>query len=209
MNYWLQISSGRGPEECCWVVANLARFLLQRAAKENFQAELINTVEGPRPDTFRSVLIALRGGEGLSRFATEWSGSVKWVGKSLFRPNHKRKNWFVSITTFAPIVMSDTRMQDIKIETMRSSGPGGQHTNKTESAVRVTDRVSGLSAVAQEERSQYLNKKLALARLHQALEDHIIEKKKQFEKSCWQQHNELERGNAIHQFAGPAFKLKK
>ncbi len=61
-------------------------------------------------------------------------------------------------------------MADIKIETMRASGPGGQHVNKTESAVRITHFPTGMNTIAKEARSQQQNKKLALARLASMLQ---------------------------------------
>lgn len=164
---------------------------------------------GPRPDTFRSVLIAMSGDESLTEFIRGWKGTVKWIGTSVFRPTHKRKNWFVSVTGFEPVEVDEIQLRGIRLETMRSSGPGGQHTNKTESAVRVTDRVTGLSAVSQEERSQYLNRKLALARLRKLVEDQSMNNQKHFQKTCWEQHSSLERGSAVHEFVGKSFRLKK
>jgi ribosome-associated protein len=61
-------------------------------------------------------------------------------------------------------------LRDCDVETYRASGPGGQHRNKTESAVRLTHRPSGLVRSATEHRSQYLNRRLALERLARALE---------------------------------------
>lgn len=209
MRCWMQLSAGRGPLECSWVVARLARFLILHAKNCGFSADVLESVVGPRPDTFRSVLIAVNGDENLTEFVGGWEGTVKWTGTSIFRPTHKRKNWFVSVTVFDPVDMDGVEPMDIRVETMRSSGPGGQHANKTESAVRVTDKVSGLSAVSQEERSQHLNRKLALARLQKVMEDNAMKHQKRFEQSCWRQHNALERGNAVHEFVGKSFKLKK
>lgn len=209
MRCWMQLSAGRGPAECAWVVARLAHFLIPHARNFGCTAEVLESVEGPMADTCRSVLIAVSGDEGLAQFVGDWQGTVQWTGTSMFRPNHKRKNWFVSVTVFEPVDMHGVESGDIRVETMRSSGPGGQHANKTESAVRVTDRASGLSAVSQEERSQHLNRKLAFARLQKLIEDNTMKHQKQFEQSCWQQHNALERGNAVHEFVGKSFKLKK
>lgn len=209
MRYWLQISSGRGPEECCWVVNRLVGYLIQAAEKEAFTAELLESVSGRETTTMRSALLAFEGGERLTDFINHWQGTVQWVGTSVFRPKHKRKNWFVAIHAIEPVLQEEPDLQDVRIETMRSTGPGGQHVNKTESAVRVTDRATGLSATSREERSQYLNRKLAIARLKQLLEKRTHESINQLEQSCWENHNTLERGNASHVFVGTSFTLKK
>ncbi len=95
---------------------------------------------------------------------------------------------------------------DLRIETMRSSGPGGQHTNKTESAVRITHSPTGISVIAKEERSQYMNRRLALARIHAMIADSNNQDQKREEKKRWQYHNELERGSPSRTFQGEEFR---
>ena len=85
---------------------------------------------------------------------------------------------------------------------MRSSGPGGQHVNKTESAVRVTHISTGLSAIGREERSQYLNRKLALARLNRLLEQKAAAGAQKERREKWDVHNRVERGNPVRVFKG-------
>ena len=68
---------------------------------------------------------------------------------------------------------------------MKASGPGGQHVNKSDTAVRVTHLPSGLTAVAREERSQFLNRKLALARLGELLDQENLERGKKADKERW------------------------
>lgn len=88
---------------------------------------------------------------------------------------------------------------------MRASGPGGQHVNKTASAVRVTHVKTNISAIAQEERSQYQNRRLALARLAQALEDEEKKKGQEKQQQLWDLHQSLERGNPVRIFEGLEF----
>ncbi len=98
---------------------------------------------------------------------------------------------------------------DFRFETMRASGPGGQHVNRTESAVRATHVPTGISVVASGERSQHMNKRIATALLLRRLADreHRVE---QVEKqSRWRQHDDLERGNAVRVFVGPELEERK
>ena len=89
---------------------------------------------------------------------------------------------------------------------MKASGPGGQHVNKTNTAVRVTHKSTGLIAKAQEERSQYMNKKLALARLLKLIEQKQYDTEKGVQQNRWEMHNDLERGNSVRVFHGANFK---
>jgi peptide chain release factor len=87
--------------------------------------------------------------------------------------------------------------KDVKWETMRASGPGGQHVNRTESAVRVTHLPTGIQASAAEERSQHRNRKLALARLAQKLAEVDAKQHGEAREKRWRAHQELERGNPV------------
>lgn len=204
MTEWLQITSGRGPAECCWVVAQLLQTILKEATASGLKAEVLEAVIGDQPKTFKSVLIAFDG--DATDFLSRWSGSVQWIGTSPFRPHHKRHNWYVGVE---PITFPDHpnwSERDIKIETMRASGPGGQHVNKSKTAVRVIHLPTGISAIAREERSQYLNRKLALARLFTLLKREEEEVAAQAQREKWNLHNRLERGNPLRVYEGIDFK---
>ena len=151
---------------------------------------------GPERDTAQSILLELSG-DYAAAFAKSWEGTVQWTARSPFRPEHKRKNWFVGISVTHPPKETALHAKDIRWEVMRASGPGGQHVNKTESAVRVTHLLSGTQATASEERSQYRNRKLALARLLERL--YLLQKQEEAGKKgeLWRTHRELERGNPV------------
>ncbi len=205
---WLQITSGRGPAECCWVVHKLSQFVINEAKLKGINTRIIDRIAGEKPKTFKSVLIALES-DDLSAFLKSFEGTVQWIGKSMLRPNHKRKNWFVGVSAFLPPEVSNCSGNEFKIEKMRASGPGGQHVNKTESAVRITHIPSGISAVAQEERSQHLNRKLAMSRLSVLLRQKENEIISECNNRRWNHHNRLERGNPLRVFEGEHFRLKK
>ncbi len=201
---WLQITSGRGPAECCWVVARVVERIRAEAEKRRIEVRVLEVVPGMKPNILRSALLAL-GGENSTEFAKGWEGVIQWIGESMFRPHHKRKNWFVGVKRLAPPPVNSWSGNELRIEKMRSSGPGGQHANKTESAVRVTHAPTGLSAFAQEERSQHLNKKLAMTRLFALLQQQGENEKRRHRQERWSQHNRLERGNPVRVYKGGKF----
>ncbi len=206
MTILLQITSGRGPVECCWVVARLAEALLADARKNNLLAEIIEEESGPEQGTFHSVLIHLEG-SGAERLAAGYEGTIQWIGRSVFRPGHKRKNWFVGVQR-APIPESiPFSEKDVRIETMKGSGPGGQHVNTTESAVRAVHLSTGLSAIARDERSQSANRKRALERLAILLARQGQREEAKAQKLRWDAHNELVRGNPVRVYEGKDFRL--
>ena len=206
---WLQITSGRGPDECAYFVGKLLEIILAEALQANLETQVIDEIAGEQSQTYLSVLISVRG-ENCLTFVAQWQGTVQWICKSPFRPYHKRKNWFVGVNALTvPEISGRLSEKEVKFNTMRSSGPGGQNVNKTETAVRVTHLPTGITVTASEERSQYLNKKLALAKLAFLLETNEREALAQLDREGWTKHNELERGNSIRIYEGKNFKIMK
>ncbi|MBK05089.1 MAG: peptide chain release factor H [Deltaproteobacteria bacterium] len=204
---WIHITSGQGPAECMWVVSQLLEDFQKTCEKTNLSCKLLEVIDGDERGTLRSALLSVEGKE-LDDLLMRWQGSNQWIGPSPFRKHHKRKNWFVGFEVLRPPAEDTWEARDLRIERMRSSGPGGQHANKAESAVRITHIPSGLSASAQEERSQHLNRKLALARLAQRFADKAAADAADADKQRWQQHHDLTRGNPTRVYEGKQFRLK-
>lgn len=207
MKLWLQISAGQGPAECQWVVRRVMEAIAQEAIDSDVSCRSLEATPGDEPDVFKSVLLALDGDQA-ERLARSWAGTVQWTGQSRYRPHHKRKNWFVGIDIFTPPEHPQWSAHELRVDVMRSSGPGGQHVNKTSSAVRVTHVPTGLTAVAREERSQHQNRRLALARLARIMEQRTQASEAGERRERWQQHAALERGNPVRVYRGPRFQLR-
>lgn len=206
---WLHVTSGRGPAECCLAVAGLVPRLLEEAEEAGLSAVVLEAIPGPRPGTLSSALVSLEG-EGREAFSSSWAGTICWNARSPFRPQHKRKNWFVAVSVLSqPSEGGGLDLRDVDVTAMRAGGPGGQHVNKTESAVRVVHRPTGLSVTAREERSQHRNRELALARLRALLDDERREEARGRERERWRQHDALERGRAARTYEGERFVLRR
>ncbi len=200
----LHITSGKGPDECRWVVARLARAFMSEGAKQGVTCE---TLEGE--DALPTSLLLRVSGDGAPAFARERTGTILWVGDSPFRPGHRRRNWFVGVAPAPePESVPDLRDEDIEFQTMRASGPGGQHVNKTDSAVRATHRPTGLVTTAQAQRSQHANRKLAKLKLALLLDERRAGARDEAQYEHWSAHQNLERGNPVRTYTGPLFKLK-
>lgn len=208
MRQWIQITSGRGPAECAWTVARVLRAMIQEASNMCLNAEVLESEPGPFAETLSSVLLAIES-DGAAAFLETWRGTIQWIGQSPFRPEYKRKNWFVGVETIAVPIRPRWSEKDVTFDTMRASGPGGQHVNKTESAVRVTHTPTGIAVIAREERSQSANRKLSLARLAERLDERGNENVTGMRRTRWSQHNTFERGNPIRIFEGPRFEPRK
>jgi len=200
----LHVSAGQGPEECRWVVACLATAFAREAVAAGLSCEPVEPVAGP------SASILLRvSGEGCDAFARVRTGTIRWIGTSPFRPNHKRKNWFVSVKPApAEDAVPEFQEQDIRYQTFRASGPGGQHVNTTDSAVRATHPPTGLTAASQDQRSQFANKKIARLKLAMVFDERRREGAAGGKRALWDQNRDLERGNEVRTYKGRDFRLK-
>ncbi len=190
---WLQLTAGQGPVECAWAVIKVLEKLREDAASAGLDARTLDLIPGPEAGTANSAMVALSGGVDLDSFVNAWRGTVQWIARSPFRPEHKRKNWFVGIEVLEPVEETVFDPKEVRWETMRASGPGGQHVNRTESAVRVTHLPTGLQASAAEERSQHRNRAKRIA-------DRGEEQHSEAREKRWRAHQELERGNPVRVF---------
>ncbi len=193
---YLQIISGRGPAECFRAVDLVLEKILKHARELKLEAEVLEREQGEINRTLFSAIISLEGNK-IDEIVDEWEGVIQWTAQSPYRIYHKRKNWFVGVKSFTPSELSDVDMKYITYQTLRSSGAGGQHVNKTETAVRAIHNPSGLSVIASDQRSQHQNKKLATERLLVKLSAWTEEQMMQEAQKNWDNHNSLERGNPV------------
>ncbi|MDM5180899.1 peptide chain release factor H [Massilia sp. CCM 8695] len=202
---WLQITANTGPVECCLAVTKALAQLNREARKAGVAVSVVEQLDGPVGGTLRSVLLELDGPAELEgELAARWCGSIQWICESPYRKMHKRKNWFLSGAAFAPPAVS-TEFGEIRYEATRASGPGGQHVNKTDSAIRATHVASGLSVKVQTERSQHANKRLAAQLLLSKLGELATAEEGKNKSERRMHHFQAERGNAERVFVGMGF----
>lgn len=192
----IQITSGRGPAECCRVVARVQELIIKQARAKDISIQVLENIKGDINGTLLSATLLAKGSQ-LTTFLKEWEGTVQWIAQSPYRKFHKRKNWFVGVSVFDVKKQLQWNPKDVTLETCRAAGPGGQHVNKVETAVRGIHRPSGLQVLAMDSRSQLQNKQLCLERLEAkflARQTGLLVSQQQDQ---WQEHNELERGQAV------------
>ncbi|WP_299323807.1 peptide chain release factor H [uncultured Maribacter sp.] len=204
----IQITSGRGPVECGWVVAQVLKRFLEETKMKGLKHIIIHREKGNQNGTVQSVTIRLAG-ENLEAFLATWLGTIQWIGISTFRKYHKRKNWFIGVFELKQMENMNVNDNDISFQTMRSTGPGGQNVNKVNSAVRAIHNLTGVQVVTMDSRSQHQNKKIAISRLKEKVNEVNLEQLKIRMTDEWENHMNLQRGNPIRVFKGKDFKYQK
>lgn len=210
MNHcWIQISAGKGPKECSLAVRLALEKLTDEAKSLGCVIDILESTGELSCKTIDSALLSVKG-LNVNQLIKKWLGTIQWNCVSPFRPTHKRKNWFIAIHALTVPTFNDKTLneKDVVFEAMRASGPGGQHVNKTDSAIRATHTKSGIVVTAREERSQLMNKKLALARIASALKQQKNKVMASQEQLHWELRQQLERGNSKRIFLGLVFAEK-
>lgn len=210
----LLLSAGKGPQECAYAVGLAFKRLQQECEKASVRCSIVEISEEGNASCLHHVILALEGDKE-NAIANNWVGSMLWVCPSPFRKNHKRKNWYFSGQIIGSVSSgsntefndaAEISVKDIDFSFCRASGAGGQHVNKTDSAVRAVHKPSGIQVRVETERSQHGNKRIAIKLLEYKLKQEGEERSKAGNKEAWSSHQTLERGNSVRTFKGVSFK---
>jgi peptide chain release factor 2 len=178
-NCFLDINAGAGGTDSCDFGLMLLRMYERFAAKHKFKVEIVNMLDGEEAG-IRNATLKISG-----RFAFGWlkteSGVHRLVRISPFNANDKRQTSFTSVWVYPELddeIEIDLEEKDIRVDTFRASGAGGQHVNKTDSAVRMTHLPTNIVVQCQTDRSQIRNRAECIKMLKSRLYEREMQKKK-------------------------------
>jgi peptide chain release factor 2 len=177
-NCFIEIQAGAGGTEAQDWASMLERMYLRYAERRGFKPELLEETEGEVAG-IKSATIKLTGDYAFGMLRTE-TGIHRLVRKSPFDSNARRHTSFASVFVFPEVdetIEVEINPADLRVDVYRASGAGGQHVNKTESAVRITHLPSGIVVASQNDRSQHRNRAEAMAMLKSKLYEQELRKR--------------------------------
>jgi peptide chain release factor 2 len=207
---YLTVNSGAGGTEACDWAQMLSRMYQRWASKHDWKVELIDFVEGDVVG-FKSITYRFSGSFAYG-YAKAEKGVHRLVRISPFDSNAKRHTSFASIDVTPEItddIKIEIRPEDLRVDTYRASGAGGQHVNKTDSAVRITHLPSGVVVSCQTQRSQVQNKESCLQMLRSKLYEMEVLERENALKALKGEKKENAWGSQIRNYVFQPYTLVK
>lgn len=209
-NAILKLNAGAGGTESCDWASMLYRMYTRWAERHGFSVEVLDYLDGDEAG-IKSVTFQINGENAYGYLKSE-KGVHRLVRISPFNAQGKRQTSFVSLDVMPDIeddIDIEINADDLRIDTYRSSGAGGQHINKTSSAIRITHLPTGIVVQCQNERSQFQNKDKAMQMLKAKL--YLLEQQKNAEKlsGIRGEVTEIGWGNQIRSYVMQPYTLVK
>lgn len=209
-NCFISINAGAGGTESCDWAQMLLRMYQKWATKHGWKIELIDQLDGDVAGVKSSTIKVI--GSYAFGYAKAEKGVHRLVRISPFDSNAKRHTSFASVDVSPEIddnILVEIKPEDIRIDTYRASGAGGQHVNKTDSAVRITHMATGIVISCQSQRSQLQNKEACFKMLRSKLYELEVEKREKKIQSMGGEKKEIAWGNQIRNYVFQPYSLVK
>jgi peptide chain release factor 2 len=209
-NCFLGINAGAGGTESCDWVSMLARMYQRWAAKRGWKVELLDVVDGDVAG-MKSITLKFSGPYAYGYCKAE-RGVHRLVRISPFDSNARRHTSFASVDITPEIdedLQVDIRPEQVRVDTYRASGAGGQHVNKTDSAVRMTHLPTGIVVSCQSERSQIQNRETCLKMLRAKLYEKELREREDELKEMAGEKKEIAWGSQIRNYVFQPYTLVK